>query len=103
MSQLSEFVYKLQITRPDFLETITEEEQKVLGEHFAYLQGLLAEGRLILAGPCLDAAFGICVYRAESLEEATAIMERDPVVVHGVMTAEVHAFRVSLLEGRDTV
>ncbi|MGZ4135865.1 MAG: YciI family protein, partial [Tumebacillaceae bacterium] len=70
-------------------------------EHFGYLQGLLKEGKLILAGPCLDRVMGITIFKADSEEEARAIMNNDPAVVKGVMSAELHPYRVSLLTGRD--
>ena len=92
------FVYLLQPKRSNFIETITEEEQAVMDVHFEYLQNLLAEGKLVLAGPCLDAKYGICIFRADSMEEATQIMENDPAVVQGVMTATVHPYRISLMQ-----
>ncbi|MEH7308118.1 YciI family protein, partial [Neobacillus drentensis] len=70
-------------------------------KHFDYLKGLLAEEKLILAGPCLDGALGICVFRSDSLDAAQVIMEKDPAVIEGVMNAELHKFQVSLLQGRD--
>lgn len=73
-----------------------------MGEHFAYLKELLAKGQLLMAGPCEDAAFGIVIFEADSAEAAEAIMRNDPAVAKGVMIAELHRFRVSLLRGRDS-
>jgi uncharacterized protein YciI len=86
----------LRPVRPGFVEIMTPGEEAVVEEHFAHLQRLLAEGRLILAGPCLDGAFGVVILEATSEEEATTLMRADPAVREGVMTAELHAFRVSL-------
>jgi uncharacterized protein YciI len=44
-----------------------------------------------------DNVFGIVVFEAESLEEATKIMQSDPAVIGKVMTAEVHPFSVALM------
>jgi uncharacterized protein len=98
MSESPTFVYLLQPNRPDFIETMTAEEEAVMSEHFEYLQGLLAEGKLVIAGPCLDAKYGIAIFRASSMEEARDVMERDPAVVRGVMTATVHPYRISLMQ-----
>ncbi|HEX8230402.1 MAG TPA: YciI family protein [Chloroflexia bacterium] len=58
----------------------------------------MEQKKVVMAGPCLDAAFGIVIYEADSEEEARGIMENDPLVVAGVMSAEMHEFRVSLLQ-----
>ncbi|MEO2074068.1 MAG: YciI family protein [Bacillus sp. (in: firmicutes)] len=97
---MEEFVYVIRPKRENFIETMTEEENKIMGTHFQYLKALLAEEKLILAGPCLDGAMGICVFRSESWEAAQKIMENDPAVVNGVMDCELHKYRVSLMEGR---
>ena len=65
--------------------------------HFNYLKKLKEEKTLILAGPCLDAAFGVEIFEAESEEAARRIMENDPAVKEKIMTFEPHQFRVSLL------
>ncbi|WP_462409904.1 YciI family protein [Neobacillus sp. Marseille-QA0830] len=97
---MEQFVYLIKPTRPDFLETMTKEESEIMGHHFEYLQGLLDEGKLILAGPCLDGAFGIVVFQVESMEAAYKMMENDPSVLQGIMTAEIHPYRVSLINNK---
>jgi uncharacterized protein YciI len=96
-----EFVYLIRPTRPGFVEEVLPEENDIMMEHFGYLQGLLREGKLILAGPCLDRTLGITVFKADSEEEARSIMENDPAVIKGVMSAELHPYRAALLVGRD--
>lgn len=66
------------------------------------LQGLLKEGKLILAGKTegLDSkTFGIVIFEADSEEEAKMIMDSDPAVLEGIMTAELHPYRVALMRG----
>ena len=75
----------------------TPEEEARFGEHFEYLERALEEGKLILAGPCLDGEFGVVLFRAATDDEALEFMQSDPAVRHGLMTAELHPFRVSLL------
>lgn len=95
---MNHFVYLIRPVRPDFLQSATAEEEVTMDRHFQYLKGLAAEGRLMLAGPCLDAAFGIVILVTESEDEARTMMENDPAVLGGVMVSELHPFKVSILE-----
>jgi uncharacterized protein YciI len=96
MDQCKHFVYVIRSLRKDFLESITEEEERIMAEHFQYLKKLHEKGKIVLAGPCLDGAFGIVVFTAKDLCEAQEVMEQDPSVQAGSMKAELHPFRVSL-------
>ena len=99
---MSEWVYFLHPRRENFAATMTDEESVVFTEHFAYLQGLLEEGVLILAGPTLGATnTGITVFRAANEVEAAHVMASDPVIRANVVEGELREFRLSLLEGRD--
>jgi uncharacterized protein YciI len=79
------------------MESATPEEEEVFAAHFDRLKRLLDDGRLIIAGPCLDGAFGIVVLHAASGAEAQRFMEGDPTIVAGLMTGTLHPFRVSLV------
>jgi uncharacterized protein YciI len=101
MSKPSTYVYVIRSPRADFSpESMTPLETQLMGEHWVYLQRLFAEGRVIVAGPCSDGAFGLCVFEAASPEEAAQIGAADPAVQGGAMRVEVHPYRVSLLRGR---
>lgn len=95
---MAEFVYLIRPTRDNFMETMTEKEMEIMDRHFEYLKGYLSEKKLILAGPCLDAAFGIVIFQADSLDTAREMMENDPAVLGGVMSSELHPYRVSLFQ-----
>jgi uncharacterized protein YciI len=77
---------------------MTPKEEATIDEHFKYLEKALADNKLILAGRCSDKAFGIVVFRAESQKEAENFMKNDPAVKKKVMTAELHPFRIALIE-----
>lgn len=96
MAEQNTFVYLIRPIRQGSAEGMTADEERIMVAHFAYLQRCLAEGNLILAGPRLDAAFGIVLFRAPSLVEAEVLMRADLAVANGLMRAEVHPFRVSL-------
>jgi uncharacterized protein YciI len=73
-----------------------------LAEHFERLQRLLADGRLILAGPTLGGInTGLVIFDAPDEEEARQVMAADPVISGGFARGELRPFRVSLLRGRD--
>jgi uncharacterized protein len=100
---MQEFLYKLQLARGDMLRTgPTDSEQAVVGEHFAYLQDLNAQGVIILVGRTLNTdenTMGLTIFRAESEDAARQIMNGDPAVKKGVMTATLYPFRV-VLQGK---
>lgn len=98
---MPEWIYVIRAARESFKTEPTEEEMTIMGEHFRYLQQLLEDGTLLLAGPALDAAFGIAIYEADDEEAARKIMNDDPSVAGGVMHATLHPYRTSLLRGRD--
>lgn len=105
---MAEFIYFLKPVRLDMLTGygLTADEGRLLSEHFSYLQGLLAEGALKLAGRMLTTgseAVGIAVFEAVDEAAARAVMDADPAVAGGVMTAEVHPFRIALMAGGDGV
>ncbi len=83
--------------RPTFLHDATEEENRVIGEHFQYLKSLLAQGKLLIAGPCEDASMGIAVFETRDEAEARSILALDPAVTGGVFRCEVKPYRVSLM------
>jgi uncharacterized protein YciI len=100
---MQEFLYRLQLVRGDMLRTgPTEPEQAVVAEHFAYLQNLNAQDAIIFVGRTLNPdenAMGLAVFRAESEDAARQIMDNDPVVKKGVMTATLYPFKV-VLQGK---
>jgi len=101
-SKKQQFSYLLQLKNEALIsdpDAWTEKDNNIVSIHFAYLQNLLQQGTLLMAGRSLVATpnnFGIVVFEAESEVEACQIMENDPAVKQGLMTAELHPFRVAL-------
>ena len=85
--------------RATFPNDATPEEERAIGAHFQYLKGLLADGKLILAGPCEDASMGLAVFETNggNRSEEVAIVASDPAVTGKVFTCEIKPYRVSLL------
>ncbi len=96
-----QFLYRIIATRPAMLsEGLTAAESAAMAAHFAYLQRLLAEGRLILAGRTQNTdedSFGIAIITADSEDAARAIMQHDPAVLGGVVTPKLYPYRVALI------
>jgi uncharacterized protein len=80
---------------------MTEDEREITRAHVAYLQKLLDEGKLVLAGPSLSPLFGVVVLEADDEDEARRLALADPFVSSGLQTVELSPFRVSFLRGRD--
>ena len=101
MSELLQFLYKIQPTREDMLaEGHTPEEAQITSEHFEYLRRLTAEGVVILAGRTLNtdsSSFGIVILQTSSEDEARSIMNNDPGVRKGLMKAELYPYRIALM------
>ena len=104
MSDATQYLYKIQPTRPEMLaEGATPEEEAIVSEHFAYLKDLMEQGVLLLAGRTLNtdqSSFGIVIFNAESEAVALAVMHNDPAVRQGVMRAELYPYRIALMAHR---
>jgi uncharacterized protein YciI len=101
MSDNTQFLYRIQPTRPEMLvEGLTEAESRITAEHFQYLSGLKEQGIVILAGRTLNTdptSFGIVILNAETEAAAREIMNNDPAVAQGVMSAMLFPYRVALI------
>ena len=105
------WVYFIRPVRPSFFDKATPEEERIVSEHARYIQGLLATGTLVLAGPCFDPPYypehsddtvslemptpGIVVFEADGLDAARKIMEGDPAVKAGVFKARLNTFNLA--------
>jgi uncharacterized protein YciI len=96
---MPQYLYVLQLVpRLRDEKAWTPADQAVGEQHFAYIKQAAAAGRLILAGRTqepLDKTFGIAVFEAESDAAAHSFMQNDPAVAEGIMTAELHPYRIA--------
>lgn len=78
--------------RADFLATMTENEKNWMGQHGAYLDRLLGEGKIVAHGPVMDPAggYGVSLYQIADDEEIEALTSRDPIVQNGAGHYEHH-------------
>lgn len=71
-------------------------EADILAAHFRHLQRLQVGQLLKLAGVGGQAAFGLVLFEAESTAMAEAVMNADPLVSSGCMTAQCVPFQIVL-------
>lgn len=101
-NEKKQFIYVLKLI-PSLLnvDNWTEREEKIVDKHFTRLQGLLEEGKLVLAGKTLgidEKTFGIVILEVESEEEALIIMSSDPAVAEGIMNAELFPYKIAFIK-----
>jgi uncharacterized protein YciI len=58
--------------------------ERVKAAHQSYAQAIKANGRLVMAGPFADGSGAMFIYRAQSRDEAMALLQKDPHRAEGV-------------------
>jgi len=71
-----------------------KERDEMFKGHFANINRLAAEGKLVLAGPFdgVDGWRGLFILAAADIEEAKKYVAADPVIINGEMFAEYHKY-----------
>ncbi len=101
MTEKQHFLFMIHPVRGQaFFDNMLPEEEAAMSAHFEYLQQALADGILLLAGPCLDETFGVGLLRVESETEARTFLQNDPSVKANVQRPELHPMRLSLWAGK---
>jgi uncharacterized protein YciI len=54
--------------------------------HLEHIERLHADGRVVMAGPLVDASGAVVVYRAADAAEARRMVAEDPYTIEGVST-----------------
>ena len=95
------WIYFLHAPRKNFAETMSEEEQQIMGLHAQHLQKLLDEGTLIIGGPTLgEVNTGIAIFDAPDEQAARDILAADPAVSSGLLEGELRPYLAGFLRGR---
>lgn len=82
--------------RENFGGNITEEEKTIISQHLDYVNQMIAEGKILFAGSCLDGAMGLIIYKEESYGAALKLFENDPLVKSEIMKTEIHPFKLHI-------
>lgn len=77
---MSLFFYKLVPPRSTFPQDMTDEEKKVMQEHFAYWEDLLQRGIVVVVGPVFDpkGSWGMAVVQVDDEQSAHSLGTNDP-------------------------
>ena len=76
-----------------------QEDKAALERHSNRSRDAARSGQLILAGSTREVSkikFGVVIFEASDEDAARTFMETDPAVVAGIMTAELHPFKIVL-------
>jgi uncharacterized protein YciI len=90
---MKSFVFCILKTGPkDASITDKKQRDEIFAGHMANIQRLAGEGKLALAGPFgkNDRTYrGLFIFNVATIEEAQKLVETDPVIKSGMMTAEL--------------
>ena len=84
------YLYLALPPRPTFVTDATAAEYETLGRHFAYMDSLQADGKLLLTGPTLDGAYGLAIFKVTDAAEAETLARNDPAVMEGLFRPNIH-------------
>src|SRR5438477_5124359 len=92
------YAIRTRATRPTMLsEGLNENEQASFERHSAWLKERIAGGVMVFVGRTLttdSSGWALGIVKAESEAAARAIMNDDPFVRDGVVTAEIFPFNI---------
>ena len=74
------FVLYLLPSRPDFAQTMTDEERAIMMKHVAYWTELMNQGKVLAFGPVIDPneIYGLGIVSVEREQDVTDIIANDP-------------------------
>jgi len=74
------FFLRLNPVRPDFIQTMTDDERVTMQQHAAYWRRFMEEGKIMVFGPVFDpnGAFGMGVAQVDEEEEIKQFIAGDP-------------------------
>ena len=84
------FVLRLIAPRPQFAQTITDEERATMNRHAAHWRPYLERGDMVAFGPVLtdEDSFGLAVVQTEDEQALREFAAQDPVVTTGTAAFE---------------
>ena len=92
------FAVKLIPPRPDFAQTMTEDERTIMQEHAAYWKKYMDNGMVHVFGPVLDpkGVYGFGVVSADDEEQLKEFIDNDPSLK--INTVEYYPMMASIAE-----
>ena len=94
---MNAWIYMLHPPRDNFMATMTDDEKAAWGRHFQWLQELLAQGALVLAGASGGSTnTGIGIFEFPDEASARDTMAKDPAVLSGFAHGELRPFQLGI-------
>ena len=83
-------VLRLIAPRPDFAETLTDEERAIMNRHAAHWRPYLERGDMVVFGPVLTEtdSYGLAVVDTDDEQALREFAAQDPVVTTGTAAFE---------------
>lgn len=81
---------------PQWQDGVSFQDQPGVGLHVQYMAGLLQQGLLVMGGPFLDDTGGMMISRAQTIEDALRIANKDPAVTSGLLRVTVRPWMVPM-------
>lgn len=74
------FALKLIPKRPDFVQTMTDDEKLIMQQHSAYWQEYMNKGQVVVFGPVFDPAgvYGFGIVAMDTEEQVNEFIDNDP-------------------------
>jgi uncharacterized protein len=74
------FALHLLPSRPDFAQTMTEEERAIMMKHVAYWTEIMNQGKVLAFGPVLDPSevYGLAIVSVDDEQEVKEFIANDP-------------------------
>ena len=84
------FVLKLNPSRPDFAQTMNDEERSIMQQHVVYWREHMSKGRVLVFGPVLhpDAVYGLGIVCVDDEAQVRDFIAGDP--AHTINSYEYH-------------
>ena len=88
---MATFVLRLIAPRPNFAQTLTDDEREIMGRHAAHWRPYLERGDMVVFGPVLteDDSYGLAVVETDDEDGLRAFASQDPVVTTGTACFEL--------------
>jgi hypothetical protein len=95
------FFVRLIPPRSTFPMDITPDEKVLMQEHARYTRQSFDAGKILIYGPVMapGSAFGMAVFEVADEAEVREVLEKDPSVLAGMNTFEIHPMRIVAAQG----
>ena len=96
------FVLRLIAPRPDFAQTLTDEERAIMNRHAAHWRPYLERGDMVVFGPVLTEtdSYGLAVVDTDDEQALREFAAQDPVVTSGTAAFEFGRMAAGTVRGR---